>query len=100
MLELDWGGIAVGTPALVFKGYAQWIAPKGKNEFGGPTATETHIDAELMYDVGSVAGAGKGTFLLGFEYELWRNKFGNAYSGPAGPGAFAHTPQIRAEYHF
>ena len=37
---------------------------------------------------------------LGLEYQYWKNKFGNNRSGPAGSGAFAKTPMIRAEYHF
>jgi hypothetical protein len=76
------------------------IAKKGTNEFGGPTATETHFDGAIMYDVGAAVGGPKQTFKLGFEYEYWKNKFGNPASGPAGPGAFAKTPMIRAEYHF
>jgi hypothetical protein len=53
-----------------------------------------------MLDVGSVAGGPKGTFKVGLEYQWWKNKFGNDASGPAGSGAFAKTPMIRAEYHF
>jgi hypothetical protein len=85
---------------LNFQGYADWIASKGTNEFGGPTSTETHFDGAVMLDVGRVTGGPKGTFKVGFEYEWWKNKFGNAYTGFAGSGAFAKTPMIRAEYHF
>jgi hypothetical protein len=45
-------------------------------------------------------GGPKQAFKVGLEYEWWRNKFGNDYKGPAGQGAFAKTPMIRAEYHF
>ena len=38
-------------------------------------------------------------FKLGIEYQYWKNKFGNSAS-IAGPGSFAKTPMIRAEYHF
>ena len=92
-------GIPIASLPLSFGGHAEWIAPKGKNEFGGGTSTETHIDANLMWDVGLVAGAPKHTFLIGFEYEYWRNKFGNT-TASYDPGATAKTPQIRAEYHF
>ena len=53
-----------------------------------------------MLDVGSVSGGAPNKFKLGLEYQYWRNKFGNPYKGPAGSGAFAKTPMIRAEYHF
>jgi hypothetical protein len=74
-----------------------YIASKGNNEFGGPTAPETHLDAKLMYDLSAAVGAAKNTFKIGFEYEYWRNKFGNPSSVP---GSLAKTPMIRAEYHF
>lgn len=97
-LEADFG-IPIGSLPLSFNGYAQWIASKGNNEYGGPTAAETHIDVNLMLDVGAVAGGPKHSFLLGFEYEYWRNKFGNPTTA-ADPGATARTPMIRGEYHF
>lgn len=99
MLNLVWG-IPVGSLPLSFEGFANFIASKGKNEFGADTAAETNIDMQLMYDLSSVLGAGKNTFRVGLEYQYWRNKFGNNSSGPAGKGAFAKTPMIRAEYHF
>ena len=101
MLALSWGiPFNVGPVVLSFEGYANFIASKGKNEFGGDTAAETDVDMELMYDIGSALGASAKTFKLGFEYQYWKNKFGNDHNGYAGPGAFAHTPMIRAEYHF
>lgn len=98
-VELDWG-IPIGSLPLSFDGYALWIAEKGKNEFGGKTAPEFHIDAKLMYDIGSSIGLGKNALKVGAEYEYWRNKFGNSAGGAAGKGATASTPMIRAEYHF
>jgi hypothetical protein len=53
-----------------------------------------------MYDASTIIGASKNTFKIGAEYQYWRNKFGTDYKGPAGTGAFAKTPMIRAEYHF
>ncbi len=53
-----------------------------------------------MYDVAPITGLPKNTIKVGFEYQLWHNKFGNSHKGAAGPGAFAHTSMIRAEYHF
>ncbi|MBI5256085.1 MAG: outer envelope protein [Burkholderiales bacterium] len=100
MLTAAWGiPLPVGFP-LSFEGFANFIASKGKNEFGGPTKPETNIDMQLMVDVGAVMGKAKNTLKLGLEYQYWRNKFGNDHAGPAGKGAFAKTPMIRAEYHF
>lgn len=99
-LEADWG-IAIGSLPLSFNGYALYIGSKGQNEFGGDTAPETHIDATLMWDVGASMGSAKKTFLVGLEYEYWRNKFGNpTVASGAGEGATARTPMVRAEYHF
>jgi len=102
--EVDWSTpLPVPALPLAFEGYGLYIASKGANEFGGPTAPETHIDMKLMADVGAVTGIGKNTFKVGIGYEYWRNKFGNPTTPPgqgAGPGATAKTPMVRAEYHF
>jgi hypothetical protein len=55
---------------------------------------------QVMYDLGSVMGMGKGTLKAGLEYQYWNNKFGNSHTGAAGSGAKASTPMFRAEYHF
>jgi nucleoside-specific outer membrane channel protein Tsx len=102
MLTAAWGIPLGKDTGLSFEGFANFIATKGKNEFGGDTAAETNIDAQVMYDVGALAGA-KGKFKVGVEYQYWKNKFGNnttAAGAGAGPGATAKTPMIRAEYHF
>ena len=99
MLTAAWN-IPLGKDSgFSFEGFANFIASKGKNEFGVDTAAETNIDAQVMYDVGALAGA-KGKFKVGLEYQYWKNKFGNNSGGAAGKGAFAKTPMIRAEYHF
>ncbi len=99
MLSAAWGIPLAKDIPISFEGYANFIASKGKNEFGGDTAAETLIDMQVMYDVSSHWGA-KGQFKVGLEYQYWKNKFGNDHSGPAGDGAFAKTPMLRAEYHF
>jgi len=96
-LETVWG-IPIGSLPLSFGGYMEIIAPKGHDEFGNQTKTETNFDGKLMLDVGAVTGGVKDTFKVGFEYQYWKNKFGNTTSGD--PGALAKTPMIRAEYHF
>jgi nucleoside-specific outer membrane channel protein Tsx len=99
MLTAAWSIPVPGGLPLSFEGFANFIAGKGKNEFGGQTAPETNIDMQLMYDVGTLWNTPK-KFKVGFEYQYWKNKFGNSYKGAAGDGAFAKTPMIRAEYHF
>ena len=96
-LSAAWG-IPIGA-GFSFEGYALYIGKKGKDEFGAETKPETNFDGQIMYDVGALMGS-KNTFKVGLEYQYWKNKFGNDSSGPAGDGAFAKTPMIRAEYHF
>lgn len=90
-------GIGLGNSGFSFEGFANFIASKGKNEFGGATAAEPNMDAQIMYDLGALAGA-KGKVKVGLEYQYWKNKFGNSASG--NPGAFAKTTMLRGEYHF
>jgi hypothetical protein len=98
-LSAAWG-IPIGASPFSFEGFMLVIGPKGKDEFGADTKTETNFDGQIMLDVGRVMGGAKGTFKVGLEYQYWKNKFGNDASGPSGSGAFAKTPMIRAEYHF
>lgn len=99
MLSVVWG-IPLGAAGLSFEGFANFIGHKSKNEFGADTAAETNIDMQVMCDFSALLGAKPRTVKLGLEYQYWKNKFGNDASGPAGQGAFAKTPMIRAEYHF
>jgi nucleoside-specific outer membrane channel protein Tsx len=96
MLNAAWG-IPIASTGLSFEGYMNYIASKGKNEFGGPTSPEFNFDGQVMYDLGTQLGMGKNTFRVGLEYQYWRNKFGNPSNVP---GSLAKTPMIRAEYHF
>ena len=96
MLGLNWG-IPLGGTGLSFEGYTNWIASKGTNEYGGPTAPEFNFDGQVMYDLGQPLGIGKNTLRAGLEYQYWRNKFGNPHSVP---GSLAKTPMVRVEYHF
>ncbi len=100
MLTAAWS-IPIGKDTgFAFEGFANFIASKGNNEFGGKTAAETNIDMQVMYDVGSPLGMGKNKLKIGLEYQYWKNKFGNDHNGAAGTGAVAKTPMIRAQYHF
>lgn len=100
MISASWGiPFNVASVPLSFEGFANLIAPKGLNEFGDKTGVETLIDAKVMYDASPVIGATKNTFKVGVQYQYWKNKFGNT-EAVAGPGSFAKTPMVRAEYHF
>nr|WP_230414053.1 outer envelope protein [Collimonas silvisoli] len=96
MLNAAWG-IPISSTGLAFEGYMNYIAAKGKNEFGGGTAPELNIDAQVMYDLGTPLNLGKNTLRVGLEYQYWRNKFGNPSNVP---GSLAKTPMVRVEYHF
>ena len=100
MLTAAWAIPLPGGLPLTFEGFANFIASKGKNEFGVNTAAETNVDMQVMYDLSGLFGAGSNTLKLGVEYQNGQTKFGNDSSGVAGKGAFAKTPMIRAEYHF
>jgi nucleoside-specific outer membrane channel protein Tsx len=95
----EWGipVVTVLTVPISFEGFGLWIASKGANEFGGPTAAETNIDAELMFDMSALIGAPAKTFRLGPEYQYWDAKFGTPDSVV---GSIANTPMFRSDYHF
>ena len=100
MLGAAWG-IPLGGTGLSFEGFANFIAAKGKNEFGGDSAPETNIDMQIMYDLSGAMGVAPKSLKVGLEYQYWKNKFGNdSDAGTGNKGAFAKTPMIRLEYHF
>lgn len=98
-VQLNWG-MPIQKTGLEFNGVAVWMDEKGKNEFGGDTASEIFIDTSLMYDVGQALGAKPQTFKVGAAYQYWKNKYGNNAKGDAGKGATASVPMLRAAYHF
>ncbi len=94
-LNLVWGiPFSFGLPAK-FKGFADYIGPKGLDGFGANTKAETLIETALMFDVGSALGT-EGVFSAGIGYQYWHNKFGNA----PGIGTQASVPQFEMEVHF
>jgi nucleoside-specific outer membrane channel protein Tsx len=97
MLGAVWA-FPLGATRLSFEGFANFIAAKGKNEFGRDTALETNIDMQLMLDVGALFDAKPRRFRAGVAYQYWRNKFGN--DSCTIPGATARTPMVKAQYHF
>jgi nucleoside-specific outer membrane channel protein Tsx len=100
MLNAVWA-TPLGSLPLSFEGYANFIASKGRDETGQQTAAETNIDMQVMYDLSAALGATKNTFRTGFEYQYWRNKFGNSNSSVSTLGGnAASTSMLRIEYHF
>ena len=97
MLGAVWA-FPIGASGWSWEGFANWIASKGKDEFGNQTAPETNIDMQLLYDLGPLLGAKPKTFRAGVAYQYWHNKFGN--DSKRVPGASASTPMVKAEYHF
>jgi hypothetical protein len=98
-LETSWEiPFSAGLPAK-FKGFANYIAPKGKDGFGADTKAELLTEIAVMFDIGSLAGQ-KDTFLAGVGYQYWKNKFGNNASLDATGGATAKVPQVLLEAHF
>jgi nucleoside-specific outer membrane channel protein Tsx len=101
MLSASWAiPFSVASVPLEFAGYANFISSKGKLENGADSRAETNIDFQVMYDISSSVGATPKTLKVGAEYQYWKNKFGNDYTGAAGTGAFAKTPMVRIQYHF
>jgi hypothetical protein len=100
MLTSAWLIPIPGAPRFQFEGFVNYIAAKGKDEFGAATKPETDFDGQIMFDVSGFMGGTKGLFRVGAEYQFWKNKFGNDHNGPAGSGAFARTPMVRVDYHF
>lgn len=98
MLALDWG-VDLGH-SLAFEGFANFIAPKGKDEVGRDTGAETQVDLRLMFDLGAMAGMSKKKFRAGLEFEYWHNKFGNTALTTGGKGYKANTTMLRVDYHF
>ncbi len=96
---------SIGPAKFSFEGYWDYIDRKGTLEpatvggVGNNSGRENHFDGRIMYDVSTFVAAKPKTFQLGFEYEFWKNKFGNLVSD-VGAGGRASTPMVRGEYHF
>ena len=89
--------LQIGTIPAQFEGYLDIYGPKGRNDFGDPTKTETLFHPRLMLDIGSLAGHARRVYAgIGFEY--WYNKFGVDHA--ITQGAIQHTWMIEAAAHF
>lgn len=72
MLNVVWS-LLIGLLTFTFDGFVNYIAAKGKNEFGGPTALDFNFDGQIMCGLGNSSTV---------------------------PGSLAKTPMIRVESHF
>jgi nucleoside-specific outer membrane channel protein Tsx len=86
---------------LVFKGFANFVGPKGKDGFGVETKAETLADLSLLYDISPLFRTQKKVYAgVGFEY--WNNKFGGANNNGA-TGAVNNrvtAPMAQVQIHF
>lgn len=87
----------LGSVSLKFKGFANFVPPKGKDGFGNDTVSETLVHAAVLVDVGELAFGKKSTLFAGAGYEYWKNKFGNNSANT--PGTEANTPFLNLEWH-
>ncbi|GAB3625870.1 hypothetical protein PTE30175_04110 [Pandoraea terrae] len=99
MLESAWAiPFNLGGVPVSFEGFADVVAPKGKDGFGESTKTEILFHPKLMVDVGSMIGMKKNVLQAGVGWEYWYNKFGNNHHTV--PGALANTLFVEAAVHF
>jgi nucleoside-specific outer membrane channel protein Tsx len=97
-LETAWDiPFHLATVPLKFKGFANFVPPKGKDGFGNDTVSETLVHASLLVDVGELTVGKKNTFFAGVGYEYWKNKFGNNSANT--PGTEANAPFLNLEWH-
>jgi nucleoside-specific outer membrane channel protein Tsx len=73
---------------LQFEGYLGIYGPKGRDDFGAETKTETLLHPRVMADIGALAGT-KGRVFAGVGYEYWYNKYGVDHT--LTPGAVQHA---------
>jgi hypothetical protein len=82
-----------------FQGWANVIAPKGKDGFGNQTATEFRTDNKLILDVGQVV-ANKPHWIDAFVgHSYWQNSHGNDHTLDATGGSTQNTFFIGMSWH-
>jgi nucleoside-specific outer membrane channel protein Tsx len=83
---------------LDFRGFANFVLPKGRDGFGNQTVTEILARPQFQLDIGKVLSNKPHKPDLYLAVELWDNKFGNNHSKV--PGSQQVAPTIGIEYHF
>lgn len=102
-LGLAWAlPFRTGSLGWKFQGFANRIAPKGKDGFGRETKAETLSDLFLFADLGTAIGGKAGRVFAGLGYEYWNNKFGGANSDLPAPSTnkTVHAPMLAVRVHF
>lgn len=98
-----WGiPFEVGGLGLSFKGFANHIAPKGKDGFGAETKAETLAQGALLVDLGTAFGGKPGRIFAGLGFEYWNNKFGGANRDLPAPATNRRVtaPLAMVQVHF
>lgn len=92
----------LGSAGLAFKGFANHIAPKGKDGFGAETMAETLAQLAVLADLGTLMGAKAGRVSAGLGFEYWNNKFGGANSERPAPATNKRVtaPMLMVQVHF
>ncbi len=102
MVSAAWGvPFQLGPVATEFKGYANYVGPKGKDGFGVETEAETLANLALMVDLSPLFGTKKKVYAgPGFEY--WNNKFGGRNSSAPAPATNRRVtaPMLQVQIHF
>jgi nucleoside-specific outer membrane channel protein Tsx len=68
----------LGPVPMDFKGFANYVGPKGKDAAGVETVAETLAELNLLADISSIFGRKNGAVFIGPGYQYWNNKFGGA----------------------
>lgn len=81
----------VGNSNIVFDGFFDWVFSADNQGY----EENFHFNPQLKYDLGAVIfGSHKqNTFLVGIEYDYWKNKYGVK-------GVDQNTYSVIAKYHF
>ncbi len=86
-----------GLP-LDFRGFANFVLPKGKDGFGQKTTTEILARPQLQLDIGSLLYHKPHKPDVYFAVEIWNNKFGNNHNAVSASQEIA--PEFGIEVHF
>ena len=70
--------VQMGPVNAEFKGYANYVGPKGKDGFGVETVAETLTDINFLFDISGLFGRKPKAVFLGPGFQYWNNKFGGA----------------------
>ncbi len=102
MVAAAWGiPFQVGPAGAEFKGYANYVGPKGKDGFGVDTKAETLANLSLLVDISPAFGTRRKVY-LGGGLEYWNNKFGGPnHDGPApATNKRVTAPMAQLQIHF